>query len=47
MLHALGRRPPIKQTLVHTGQHYDVNMSDVFFSQLEMFPVKRYFGSAT
>ena len=36
VLHALGRRPPIKQTLVHTGQHYDVNMSDVFFSQLEM-----------
>lgn len=24
------------QTLVHTGQHYDANMSDVFFSQLEM-----------
>lgn len=24
------------QTLVHTGQHYDVNMSDVFFSQLGM-----------
>ena len=36
VLHALGRRPAIKQTLVHTGQHYDVNMSDVFFSQLEM-----------
>src|SRR3954453_2026672 len=26
----------VKQTLVHTGQHYDPNMSDVFFSQLEM-----------
>jgi UDP-N-acetylglucosamine 2-epimerase (non-hydrolysing) len=23
-----------RQTLVHTGQHYDTNMSDVFFSQL-------------
>ena len=24
------------QTLVHTGQHYDANMSDVFFAQLGM-----------
>ena len=34
VLHALGNRPAVKQTLVHTGQHYDANMSDVFFSQL-------------
>lgn len=26
----------VRQTLVHTGQHYDAAMSDVFFSQLEM-----------
>ncbi len=26
----------IRQTLVHTGQHYDRNMSDVFFTQLEI-----------
>jgi UDP-N-acetylglucosamine 2-epimerase (non-hydrolysing) len=26
----------VHQTLVHTGQHYDAAMSDVFFSQLEM-----------
>src|SRR5882762_3527196 len=25
-----------QQTLVHTGQHYDPNMSDVFFAQLAM-----------
>jgi UDP-N-acetylglucosamine 2-epimerase (non-hydrolysing) len=24
----------IRQTLVHTGQHYDANMSDIFFQQL-------------
>jgi len=26
----------VKQTLIHTGQHYDNNMSDIFFSQLAM-----------
>jgi UDP-N-acetylglucosamine 2-epimerase (non-hydrolysing) len=26
----------IRQTLVHTGQHYDRNMSDVFFAELEI-----------
>jgi len=34
VLHALARRPGVTQTLVHTGQHYDPNMSDVFFQQL-------------
>ncbi|HVZ59747.1 MAG TPA: UDP-N-acetylglucosamine 2-epimerase (non-hydrolyzing) [Terriglobales bacterium] len=33
---ALERRPKFSQTLVHTGQHYDTNMSDVFFTQLGM-----------
>jgi UDP-N-acetylglucosamine 2-epimerase (non-hydrolysing) len=36
VLHALRKRPAVKQSLVHTGQHYDANMSDVFFSQLEI-----------
>jgi len=35
LLQALGRAL-VRQTLVHTGQHYDVNMSDVFFQQLDM-----------
>src|SRR5258708_4328958 len=26
----------VRQSLVHTGQHYDAAMSDIFFSQLEM-----------
>jgi UDP-N-acetylglucosamine 2-epimerase (non-hydrolysing) len=31
---ALAQRARIRQSIVHTGQHYDANMSDVFFSQL-------------
>jgi UDP-N-acetylglucosamine 2-epimerase (non-hydrolysing) len=34
VLAALEGRKSVEQTLVHTGQHYDVNMSDVFFEQL-------------
>jgi UDP-N-acetylglucosamine 2-epimerase (non-hydrolysing) len=36
VFHALRTRPGIRQTIVHTGQHYDKNLSDVFFSQLEI-----------
>ena len=34
VLNALRAREKVVQTLIHTGQHYDVNMSDVFFQQL-------------
>ena len=34
VLNALKSRENVAQTLVHTGQHYDANMSDVFFEQL-------------
>jgi len=33
---ALEKWPEARQTLVHTGQHYDKNLSDVFISQLGM-----------
>ena len=33
---ALGAYADVRQTLVHTGQHYDRAMSEVFLSQLEM-----------
>lgn len=31
----------IEEVVVHTGQHFDLNMSDVFFSELDI-PVPRY-----
>ena len=34
VLEALKARKNVIQTLIHTGQHYDSNMSDVFFQQL-------------
>jgi UDP-N-acetylglucosamine 2-epimerase (non-hydrolysing) len=36
VMRALEKWPEIRQTLVHTGQHYDRNLSDVFISQLGM-----------
>ncbi len=34
VMNALKSRKHVVQTLIHTGQHYDTNMSDVFFEQL-------------
>jgi len=36
VMRALSNRREFRQSLVHTGQHYDSNMSDVFFSQLDI-----------
>ena len=33
---ALEQHESVRQSLVHTGQHYDRNMSDVFFEQLQI-----------
>ncbi len=34
VMNALKKRKNVVQTLIHTGQHYDANMSVVFFEQL-------------
>jgi len=37
LMHAMAAKKEVfQQTLVHTGQHYDPLMSDIFFHQLEM-----------
>jgi UDP-N-acetylglucosamine 2-epimerase (non-hydrolysing) len=37
-------RPGIESKIVHTGQHYDARMSDVFFNQLELPQPDYYLG---
>jgi len=36
VINALQGKAGVTQILIHTGQHFDVNMSDVFFQQLGM-----------
>ncbi len=42
--HAFSRHPQIESVLVHTGQHYDRAMSEVFFEQLRLPEPDRYLG---
>lgn len=39
--------PPLILRLVHTGQHYDANMSDVFFRDLELPEPIRHLGAGS
>jgi UDP-N-acetylglucosamine 2-epimerase (non-hydrolysing) len=36
IMHALHARPGVRPLLVHTGQHYDLAMNDVFFDELRI-----------
>ncbi len=44
---ALAKRKGIRQAIVHTGQHYDSNMSDVFFRELDIPPPEVNLGAGS
>ncbi len=44
VLEAVRATEKFNSILVHTGQHYDANMSDVFFSDLDMPKPNRFLG---
>lgn len=36
LLREIGKHPEFEVTLIHTGQHYDAALSDIFFEQLQI-----------
>lgn len=42
--HAIAQTPNLAEVLVHTGQHFDANMSDVFFEELGMKKPDHFLG---
>ena len=41
---AVEQSAELQEIVVHTGQHFDVNMSDVFFAELGMRPPEHHLG---
>jgi len=41
---AFAAAPDFEESLIHTGQHFDDNMSAVFFSELDMCPPRHHFS---
>jgi UDP-N-acetylglucosamine 2-epimerase (non-hydrolysing) len=44
---AFQKYPQIQSKIIHTGQHYDERMSDIFFNQLELPKPDYYLGVGT
>jgi UDP-N-acetylglucosamine 2-epimerase (non-hydrolysing) len=44
LYHALAAEPSFEPALIHTGQHYDSNMSDAFFADLKLPPPDFHLG---
>src|SRR4051812_10184467 len=44
LIKEIHKYPEIEQILVHTGQHYDSNLSDVFFEELGIPTPDLYLG---
>src|SRR5579859_4301896 len=42
--HALSAAPDFAPTLIHTGQHYDANMSDAIFTDLALPEPEHHLG---
>lgn len=40
----IARRPKVEEVVIHTGQHFDANMSSVFFAELGMADPKYHLG---
>src|SRR3569832_222586 len=41
---ALKREPDLEEILIHTGQHFDEKMSEIFFSELGIAPPRYHFA---